>query len=218
MILTLRGRSNAFPACRSNANRTFAPGTPDHEPSAAAGCRSRDPVHAFAAMAAFALGMVQFAAPKGTLPHRTVGWIWVGLMAIVAVELVLDPRDPLARPWSPIHLLSIFTLIMLPIAVWRARRHRIADHRRIMTMIFCGRAGHCRAVHVRSGADHACGGFRPLSRRRKRRLDLQFAVLKMRAPCAPSRRCRCVKSMKKRAEKRPIRRASGWLSGPRYAI
>jgi uncharacterized membrane protein len=30
-------------------------------------------VHAFAAMAAFALGAVQLAAPKGTLPHRTVG-------------------------------------------------------------------------------------------------------------------------------------------------
>jgi uncharacterized membrane protein len=31
------------------------------------------PVHAFAAMAAFALGIVQFAAPKGTLPHRSAG-------------------------------------------------------------------------------------------------------------------------------------------------
>ena len=38
------------------------------------------PVHAFAAMAAFALGLVQFAAPKGTLPHRTLGWIWVALL------------------------------------------------------------------------------------------------------------------------------------------
>ena len=37
------------------------------------------PLHAFAAMTAFALGVVQFAAPKGTLPHRTLGWIWVGL-------------------------------------------------------------------------------------------------------------------------------------------
>jgi len=42
------------------------------------------PVHAFAAMAAFVLGLVQFAAPKGTLPHRTVGWIWVLLMLAVA--------------------------------------------------------------------------------------------------------------------------------------
>ncbi len=144
------------------------------------------PVHAFAAMAAFALGIVQFAAPKGTLPHRTVGWIWVGLMAVVAASSFWIHEIRLLGPWSPIHLLSIFTLIMLPIAVWRARRHRIADHRRIMIADFCGRAGHCRAVHVRSGADHARGVFRPLSRRRKRRLDLQFAVLKMRAPARPA--------------------------------
>lgn len=31
------------------------------------------PLHAFAAMAAFVLGTVQLAAPKGTLPHRSSG-------------------------------------------------------------------------------------------------------------------------------------------------
>ena len=31
-------------------------------------------LHAFAAMAAFALGVVQLSAPKGTIPHRTIGW------------------------------------------------------------------------------------------------------------------------------------------------
>ena len=41
-------------------------------------------LHAFAAMAAFVLGVVQLSAPKGTLPHRTVGWVWVVLMVIVA--------------------------------------------------------------------------------------------------------------------------------------
>jgi uncharacterized membrane protein len=96
------------------------------------------PVHAFAAMAAFVLGVVQLAAPKGTLPHRTIGWIWVGLMAIVAASSFWIHELRLLGPWSPIHLLSIFTLIMLPIAVWRARRHRVADHRRIMTMTFVG--------------------------------------------------------------------------------
>jgi uncharacterized membrane protein len=96
------------------------------------------PVHAFAAMTAFALGLVQFAAPKGALPHRTVGWIWVGLMTVVAASSFWIHEIRLLGPWSPIHLLSIFTLIVLPIAVWRARRHRIADHRRIMTMIFVG--------------------------------------------------------------------------------
>ena len=96
------------------------------------------PVHAFAAMAAFALGLVQFAAPKGTLPHRTIGWIWVGLMVTVAASSLWIHEIRLFGPWSPIHLLSIFTLVMVPLAVWRARRHRVADHRRIMTMTFIG--------------------------------------------------------------------------------
>jgi uncharacterized membrane protein len=96
------------------------------------------PVHAFAAMAAFALGLVQFAAPKGTLPHRTVGWIWVGLMAMVAISSFWIHQIRLLGAWSPIHLLSIFTLIVLPLGVWRAHHHDIANHRRIMIFIFAG--------------------------------------------------------------------------------
>jgi len=84
------------------------------------------PVHAFAAMAAFALGLVQFALPKGRLPHRTVGWIWVALMAAVAISSLWIHQIRLLGPFSPIHLLSIFTLVMLPLAVWRAHTHQVA--------------------------------------------------------------------------------------------
>ncbi|MBR0729684.1 DUF2306 domain-containing protein [Bradyrhizobium japonicum] len=96
------------------------------------------PLHAFAAMAAFVLGLVQFAAPKGTLPHRMIGWIWVGLMAVVAASSFWIHQIRLVGPFSPIHLLSIFTLVMLPLAVWRARTQRVADHRRVMIMTFVG--------------------------------------------------------------------------------
>lgn len=96
------------------------------------------PLHAFAAMAAFVLGIVQFAAPKGTLPHRTVGWIWVALMVMVAASSFWIHQIRLVGPFSPIHLLSIFTLAMLPLAVWRAHTHRVTDHRRIMIMLFAG--------------------------------------------------------------------------------
>jgi uncharacterized membrane protein len=96
------------------------------------------PVHAFAAMAAFALGLVQFALPKGTLPHRTVGWIWVALMAAVAVSSFWIHQIRLVGPFSPIHLLSILTLVMLPLAVWRAHTHKVAAHRRAMIALFAG--------------------------------------------------------------------------------
>ncbi len=96
------------------------------------------PLHAFAAMAAFALGLVQFAAPKGTLPHRTLGWIWVILMAVVAVSSFWIHQIRLIGPWSPIHLLSILTPIMLVLGVWYARRHKVRGHKLTMISIFAG--------------------------------------------------------------------------------
>jgi uncharacterized membrane protein len=96
------------------------------------------PVHAFAAMAAFGLGVVQLAAPKGTLPHRTIGWIWAVLMLAVAVSSFWIHQIRLVGPWSPIHLLSIFVLVTVPLGVWRAHRHRVRDHRRIMIFVFLG--------------------------------------------------------------------------------
>ena len=96
------------------------------------------PLHAFAAMAALVLGIVQFAAPKGTLPHRTVGWIWVGLMTTVAASSFWIHQIRLLGPWSPIHLLSIMVLVLLPIAVVSARRHAVSVHRKIMMGVFSG--------------------------------------------------------------------------------
>ena len=93
------------------------------------------PLHAFAAMGAFVLGILQFAAPKGTLPHRTVGWIWVALMAVVAASSFWIHQIRLVGPFSPIHLLSVVTLLILPLAVWRAHTHRVAAHRVMMILI-----------------------------------------------------------------------------------
>jgi len=95
-------------------------------------------LHAFAAMTAFALGIVQLSAPKGTLPHRTVGWIWVALMLAVSISAFWIHQIRLWGPWSPIHLLAIFTLITLPIAVWNAHRHRVPQDRNAMIAIFFG--------------------------------------------------------------------------------
>jgi uncharacterized membrane protein len=94
--------------------------------------------HAFAAMMAFALGVVQLAAPKGTLPHRTIGWIWVTLMLVVSVSAFFVHEIRLWGPWSPIHLLAVFTLVVLPIAVWHAHRHEVLKHRNRMVALFVG--------------------------------------------------------------------------------
>jgi len=95
-------------------------------------------LHAFAAMAAFVLGVVQIGAPKGTIPHRTIGWVWVVLMLAVSVSAFWIHTIRLWGPWSPIHLLAIFTLVMLPVAVLHARRHRVQQHRIAMLSLFFG--------------------------------------------------------------------------------
>jgi uncharacterized membrane protein len=95
-------------------------------------------LHAFSAMSAFVLGLVQFASPKGTLPHRTVGWIWVVLMLLVAGSSFWIHEIKLWGSWSPIHFLSIFTLTTLPLAVYAAHKHRVSTHRRAMISLFVG--------------------------------------------------------------------------------
>ncbi|TGN90141.1 DUF2306 domain-containing protein [Bradyrhizobium yuanmingense] len=96
------------------------------------------PLHAFAAMAAFVLGIVQLIAPKGTLPHRTLGWVWVALMLVVALSSFWIHEIRLVGPWSPIHLLSIFSLAMLVLGVTAARAHNVRRHKITMISIFFG--------------------------------------------------------------------------------
>ena len=95
-------------------------------------------IHAFSAMAALVLGVVQFGAPKGTLPHRAVGAVWVLLMLAVCISSFFIHTIRLWGPWSPIHLLSIFTLGSLPLAVLYAHRHDVTHHRLAMISIYTG--------------------------------------------------------------------------------
>ena len=95
-------------------------------------------IHAVAAMGAFALGAVQLWGVKGTARHRTLGYAWVALMLVVAVSSFWIQEIRLLGPWSPIHLLSTLTLVMLPLGVWYARRHKVRGHRLTMLGLFAG--------------------------------------------------------------------------------
>ena len=94
-------------------------------------------IHIAAALLAFSLGLVLFAAPKGTLPHRTLGWIWVVFMTTVAASsLFMTGLNGDAYSW--IHMLSGYVLISLPAGVIAARRHKVLVHQRTMTGLFLG--------------------------------------------------------------------------------
>ena len=92
--------------------------------------------HAGFAFAAIGLGAVQLLAPKGTLPHRTLGWAWATLMMLVAGTSLFIHVIRTWGIWSPIHLLSLFTLAVVPLAVRRARQHNVPAHRLSMILIF----------------------------------------------------------------------------------
>ena len=95
-------------------------------------------LHAYAALAAFALGVVQLARAKGTGGHRVLGYTWVALMLVVAVSSFWIQDMRVWGPWSPIHLLSIMVLVMLPTAIYFARIHRVRGHKLTMLGIFSG--------------------------------------------------------------------------------
>jgi uncharacterized membrane protein len=59
-------------------------------------------------------------------------------MLIVALSSFWIHDLRLWGPWSPIHLLSILTLALLPLGVFHARRHQVTGHRLTMLFIFAG--------------------------------------------------------------------------------
>lgn len=92
-------------------------------------------VHFIAALAAMAIGAVQLARPKGTAGHRVIGWTWAALMMVVALSSLWIPAF-LAFTW--IHLFTLFVMVTLPLALYRAHRGEIAGHAKGMRGIYIG--------------------------------------------------------------------------------
>ncbi len=67
-------------------------------------------VHAFGAMAAFVLGLIQIIAPKGTLPHRTLGAFWIAIMIVVASSsaFIYRPAAEGASYWERLSFIHLF--------------------------------------------------------------------------------------------------------------
>jgi uncharacterized membrane protein len=107
-------------------------------------------LHAFSALGAVVLGAAQLFAPKGTIPHRTVGWVW-GLLVATMIFTAFFNHDILSfGPFNPkiccrdfscsrgsvrcgsIHILSVFVLLLLPFAILQAHLQNIVQHRLAM--------------------------------------------------------------------------------------
>lgn len=93
-------------------------------------------LHAVCALAALVIGSVQLIGPKGTAMHRATGYAWVGLMLVIATSSFWIQELNQWHGFGFIHLLSILTLITVPLAVLAARRGAIARHRSAMIVLF----------------------------------------------------------------------------------
>jgi uncharacterized membrane protein len=93
-------------------------------------------LHAFAALAALLLGAVQLLGVKGNALHRRLGWAWVLLMATVALTALGITGHAGPGRYSWIHGLVALVGVLLPLAVWQARRGRISGHRNTMLGLF----------------------------------------------------------------------------------
>ena len=93
-------------------------------------------LHIMMALAAIVLGGIQFARPKGTASHRLLGRAWVAAMAVLAFSGFFIHEIRLWGAYSPIHLLSAATLVLLVLGVWTARSGNIGRHRRMMKGLY----------------------------------------------------------------------------------
>jgi|TARA_X000000950_G_C13583919_1_gene524567 uncharacterized membrane protein len=94
------------------------------------------PLHALAAILALVIGAAQLWLAKGTARHRQLGYVWVGLMAFVAISGFFIYETRLFGVFSLIHLLSVLVLVTLWRAVRMARAGKIRAHRRAMILLF----------------------------------------------------------------------------------
>lgn len=92
-------------------------------------------LHVASAALALALAPLQLALRKGTSTHGALGWTWTAAMCAACLSsfFILDrPMPPNIGAVSWLHLLAVFTLVALWLAIARARRGDVAGHRKSM--------------------------------------------------------------------------------------
>ncbi len=74
---------------------------------------------------------------RGDPMHRQLGWIWalsMFLTALISMNIKLIGNGS----FSFIHVLSVVTMIQVPIMVWSARTHNVKRHRRSVRAMIIG--------------------------------------------------------------------------------
>ena len=94
------------------------------------------PLHAIMAMIAIILGGIQLSMKKGGAIHKFLGRIWVGLMLIVAITSFFIHETKMWGDYSPIHLLSLWTIFSLGLGIYFVRVGNIKRHKQVMIALY----------------------------------------------------------------------------------
>ncbi|HEY0116001.1 MAG TPA: DUF2306 domain-containing protein [Allosphingosinicella sp.] len=94
------------------------------------------PIHIVCALLALPLGAFVLWRPKGTGTHKALGRLWAVLMIVVAVTSYW--LRTLSGGFSFIHLLSVLTIVSIPLAIHHARRGNIPAHLGAMRGVYIG--------------------------------------------------------------------------------
>ena len=94
------------------------------------------PLHAIMAIIAIILGGIQLSMKKGGTIHKSLGRIWVGIMMFVAISSFFIHEIKLWGAYSPIHLLSLWTIFILGVGIYYARVGNVKRHKQSMIALY----------------------------------------------------------------------------------
>ena len=93
--------------------------------------------HVSAVSIAVVLTPIQLLLQRGSAAHRLIGRIWIFAMALTALSSFFISSIWLLGPFSPLHILSLVTLLSLLNAYRAGRRGDVENHRwTVLSLVF----------------------------------------------------------------------------------
>jgi uncharacterized membrane protein len=94
-------------------------------------------VHFLAAVLAIVLGLINLVSEKGTFQHRIIGWFWLIIMIFVTIPSFWI-REINEGDFSWVHLLTIWTVISMGIAIISIKKGNVRTHAGFMVGTMVG--------------------------------------------------------------------------------
>ena len=94
------------------------------------------PSHTITALVTVIMGSIQLISAKGTKQHQVLGYLWVSMMMYVSISSFFISEIQLWGAFSPIHLLSAWTVVTLCTGIYFARTGNIKAHQLNMQLLY----------------------------------------------------------------------------------